>query len=472
MADIIKEWDRITDELSSRSAIFQKLVGVGKPRITDEIPTACVSFNEEGACVEFLFNPDFAAKLNTKEAAFILAHEMLHILFNHYNRLKNYVKRYGRNEITEQDKRLGNEVADVIINNTLLGIYDFTTNEIKNLMRLGLLLESTYDSGKLNRDKMAKQLMSLPYFCFEDIFRCYKANNSSPATGQNAGGIAMFGDITSIDERVSKILGNAIKADVLSIPDQDLEKLLQNSDAVAKPDEIAVKRGIGPNPPIYFDAEQILNMRTRNWERIVHRLSRYYEGLFENVETWAVRNRRNTHLPEDLMLLNEVQGFDIQKARVNVQVYMDFSGSCVAYSPLFFSVAHALPNDMFNAKYYGFGSYVSKAVDMRQFSSNLTYRRDILKSCSSGTSFAHVRKNVLESEHEPDHIFVITDGYGGLLRSVPRPETWHFFIWPLAGPTLASQLADIPPGVNTYPLYSVAEIPPGFEKKKGSNGST
>ena len=75
-SEIIKEEDiqlnyeeffAISRLLESHHAVFYQLWELGKPYFTKSIPTAAVSFDKQGDCVLFMFNPDFWRSLDDNE---------------------------------------------------------------------------------------------------------------------------------------------------------------------------------------------------------------------------------------------------------------------------------------------------------------------------------------------------------------------------------------------------------------------
>jgi len=103
-----EEFLLIARDLELHHAIFSKIWNVGKPRFTDKIPTACVTFDKEGNHLDFQFNPVFWDSLTPYERNFVICHECLHIMLSHGVRLK------------ELNKDFGNIAADVVINEMLL----------------------------------------------------------------------------------------------------------------------------------------------------------------------------------------------------------------------------------------------------------------------------------------------------------------------------------------------------------------
>ena len=57
--NINADWERLKEKLACHHTVFYKVVEMGKPYLTDKIPTAAVQFNKEGKFINFLFNEKF-----------------------------------------------------------------------------------------------------------------------------------------------------------------------------------------------------------------------------------------------------------------------------------------------------------------------------------------------------------------------------------------------------------------------------
>lgn len=102
----------MTERLSQYHKIFQYIQQLGKIHYNTEIKTACVKKHKNE--IIFIINPNFFNTLTTEEKIFIIAHEALHILFNHLNK------------ITPQHNIHNLNIAmDVVINEMLINQFDF-----------------------------------------------------------------------------------------------------------------------------------------------------------------------------------------------------------------------------------------------------------------------------------------------------------------------------------------------------------
>ena len=108
-----KKYKEAIKYLDEQYAYFvTHILNIGKPRNDGSIPTAAVAvdINEKDTSkFRFVFNPEFAKKLDVSEYAFILAHETMHVLLNHLNLVKFF-----------ENKEKWNCAADICINDYLI----------------------------------------------------------------------------------------------------------------------------------------------------------------------------------------------------------------------------------------------------------------------------------------------------------------------------------------------------------------
>lgn len=107
----------ILAELGMFSHLFSAAYELGTPVYTNHIETAAVSnivYNGVSHIV-YLINPDFFFSLTLEEQTFIVAHESLHVYFNHLKIVKE----------EKLNANIANIAADVVINETLVRHYGF-----------------------------------------------------------------------------------------------------------------------------------------------------------------------------------------------------------------------------------------------------------------------------------------------------------------------------------------------------------
>lgn len=112
----MKNYDRFLflEKLSEYGTIFKALYELGQAKYDSRIQTACVMKDNDGQ-LYFLINYDFFWSLNETEQLFLVAHEALHIYFNH---LKDI-------EVKKLNPTIANIAMDIVINETLTTHFGF-----------------------------------------------------------------------------------------------------------------------------------------------------------------------------------------------------------------------------------------------------------------------------------------------------------------------------------------------------------
>lgn len=95
--------------------LFKTAYEMGEPIFTEEIKTAAVQMNNADNKIKYLFNPMFWLSLNEDERCFVIAHESLHIFFNHLDLIKEF----------NLNPYIANIATDIVINETLIHGYGF-----------------------------------------------------------------------------------------------------------------------------------------------------------------------------------------------------------------------------------------------------------------------------------------------------------------------------------------------------------
>ena len=109
------DWEKLKEKLACHHSIFYKVVEMGKPYLTDKIPTAAVQFDKEGKFINFLFNEKFWKECDDYKKMFVVCHEALHIVLQHGTRFLENV-----------DNKIANIAMDIVVNHALVRDFGFT----------------------------------------------------------------------------------------------------------------------------------------------------------------------------------------------------------------------------------------------------------------------------------------------------------------------------------------------------------
>ena len=104
--------------------VFYKFWDLVRPCFTTskKHPTACVVFNRENECVDFLINKKFWSKLSQEQKDFIVCHECLHVILEHGKRACSITAKLNPNMV--------NACLDIPINEMLVKYFGFNRKNI------------------------------------------------------------------------------------------------------------------------------------------------------------------------------------------------------------------------------------------------------------------------------------------------------------------------------------------------------
>lgn len=397
-----KEFLEITKELESHHEIFSKLWQLGKPTITTEVETAAVGWNQDGACVAFMFNPDFLDKLETKDVCFIVAHECMHVILNHGMRLHKLIP------------LIGNVAADITINELLLNGFGF---QITDYLRdeVGLCtIKSVF------RDKASdiQKNREFEYYYQKLLDDPNGEGEDGDEDGECSGGHGM----KSLDDHGKLPMGTpqVIKEIIESINKQDVETLKDQIKAELGKQKDNPDKGRGDGHVLnWIDA--ILKPKAKeDWRKVIQdwTIKQYRE---KKRTQWKRCDRRFVDIQRRMpdLVIPSIGPIDSKFAeRIDMVFFMDVSGSCHGQSQSFFAAAKTIPDDKFIIDAYAFDTKVTP-IDLEANKLPM----------GGGTSFHQLETHCLSLSQYPSAVFVLTDGDGTPVT--PRyPERWHIFLTP------------------------------------------
>lgn len=414
-----EEFLLIARDLEIHHAVFAKIWNVGKPRFTDKIPTACVTFDKQGNHLDFQFNPDFWDKCTPYERNFIICHECMHIMLTHGVRLK------------ELNPQLGNVAADVVINEMLVKGFGFDRTKLGWVDENGCWMNTVFKDHPtpVEKDRSLEYYYSILKKDLKDqIKKMLEAGDKSgPGTPGGKGGVKVLDDHDGMGGIDSTDLEDVL-GDILDSLDngekESLDKLFNENEDEAK--EGGKQAGSMPG-----NLSKIVKVgfvpKKKKWETVIKKwANRFIRDADKDHEQWARVNRRfvgisstmsNMFLPSEM----EIEEKEEIKKKIKVVFFQDTSGSCAHLAERFFKAAKSLPKDRFEVELYCFDTRCYKT----SLESGKLYG-------FGGTSFS-----ILEDEVQrickgnlreyPKAIFVITDGYGDSINPA-KPKNWYWFL--------------------------------------------
>jgi predicted metal-dependent peptidase len=408
-----EEFLLIARDLELHHAIFSKIWNVGKPRFTDKIPTACVTFDKEGNHLDFQFNPVFWDSLTPYERNFVICHECLHIMLSHGVRLK------------ELNKDFGNIAADVVINEMLLSGFSFDRSKLDWVGKNGCWMDTVFKDAKVPVEKDR----SMEYYyglLKKDFVEQIKEALQNPNGGE--GGFKSIDDHEGIKGMDATDLEDVL-GDVLDSMNETEKESLDRSFKEGNLNETEESSKMAGSMPGNLEiVVKVGNVKKKKkWETVIKKWANtYLKQNDKDHEQWARVNRRfvgiassmnNMFLPSEM----EIEEREEEMKRIKVVFFQDTSGSCSHLAERFFKAAKSLDPKRFEIELYCFDTACYKT----SLESGKLYG-------FGGTSFSILENEVLKIcngniSKYPKAVFVITDGYGDQIYP-KKPKNWYWFL--------------------------------------------
>lgn len=385
------EWQELCLSMMDHHALFYKIGEMGKPFLTETIPTACVVFDKTGEYINFLFNPEFWKTSSLYQKTFVICHEALHLILNHGKRFKD----------SDNPKR-SNIAMDIVVNHALVNRFGFVRENVECWQEL-CWVDTVFKDKKINGFEIPN----------DDTAEYYL--NILNKTHPNDEDLNQFdsvdlhdfldGDNKELFDKLNKELSDEEKATIKKF----YEKHSDNQ-----------KAGTAKGDQIHFAQKNDLKLK-KKWETVIVKWTKKFMINTDcDMEQWARKHRRFTMLGESLFLPSdmEIEELNMENSRVPVHFYLDTSGSCWHLKDRFFNAAESLPSSRFDVKLFCFDTSVTEtSLESRKIFGG------------GGTSFQiierHIQQNLNNGEYPT--VFVMTDGWGDQVRP-QKPQNWHWFI--------------------------------------------
>lgn len=385
------EWREICMSMMDHHALFYKIGEMGKPFLTDSIPTACVMFDKSGEYINFLFNPEFWKNSNPYQKLFVICHEALHLVLNHGKRFKD-----------SDSPKHANIAMDIAVNHALINRFGFVRENVECWEEL-CWVDTIFGDKKINgfeipNDDTAEYYLNIlkkthPQDDDVDSHRMVDIHDF------------LDGDSKEFFEKINRELSDEEKSSIQKF----YEKQSQTNDA-----------GKNHGNSIHFASEGSVEVK-RKWETVIKKWSsKFLTNTDTDIEQWARKHRRFSMLSDSLFLPSdmEIEELHMGNSKILVHFYLDTSGSCWHLKDRFFHAAESLPPKRFDVKLYCFDTAVSEtSLESRKIYGG------------GGTSFQIIERHIQDNLHGKDYptVFVMTDGWGD--KVIPqKPVNWHWFI--------------------------------------------
>lgn len=379
---------QITANLEKHHALFYNIWLMGIPQFTNSITTACITFDNNGQELNFLFNEEFYKSLSNTEKEFIICHEMLHIILNHGQRLIEN-KKFTQN---------ANVAMDIAINHMLIQKFNFKREDLsmnKDLCWTDTVFPNVKD---IPTNETA-----------EYYFQLFKKHST---------------DFNSID--VHDFLSEFTQEQIDKVVDQLNDKLTPEEkeslrDTIEKHYEVSENATAGSSTTGQWSFVNVQITHKKKWETVIKKWAYPFISDFKNQEQWARINRRFTFLNEELLIPSEMEDENITEPnKIDVVFFLDTSGSCWNLKDRFFKAALSLPPWRFNIQLCCFDTSVYETtLEGKQVYGGGGTKFDIMEK--------YIQNKYLKDNTKYPFVFIITDGYGNYVNP-QYPEKWHWFL--------------------------------------------
>lgn len=403
----------VTEEFIRFNPLFYTAWMLGTPSIVNDpqIPTAAVSFNEEGTAVNYLFNENFWKTLNLYERAFIFAHETLHVFLNHGIR--------GLAAIDDvNDQRLVNIAMDVVINESLITDFKFDRSLMPLLSKKLCFFDNIFQNTNYFNPPLNDSHRGKFFEYYYNLLKNKLSDNTSGSNGDFADMIVLGDSIGSkcnkedIDT-LKDMIKDTVGAKMSREEQTELQNIIKSSATLGT--VAGSVDGTG-----FIDYSYIKVKKVLTWKQLIKKITKF-SSAFKDIERWMPKNRRVYHIQNELLLPSIIEDENPDRIKPQLFVFLDTSGSCYDVSEQFYKALKSIPLEHFIVRSFGFSTSVYEIFNgkLRGF---------------GGTSFNIIEnkiQNIIKTENVryPDLVFIITDGHGD--KVTPEyPKRWYWFLTP------------------------------------------
>ena len=376
----------LIDRLEDRGLFIDALWNLSDLYYTDSIKTAAVSLS--GDRIRMLFNKEFYESLGYNGQMFVVCHEQLHIMSNHFERM----------EFGQGDSKNKNIAADVSINHALERNYFFERTDLPEWEKY-CWTDTVFPNQMVSDNETAEYY----YMLLKQ-----KEDRGEAITGEPIDEHSPDGG----DNTPSKIIKEAIAAG-----QKQLKEQLEADDSGDGEIPADLSNELDKEV-MHGSGSQTHNTKakaSKSWKSIYMQIPKSLAASRHGTH-WISRNRNHRLLPSGLMMPGD---FEISyQEKVQVHVYLDTSGSCVDHAIHFLKSALTLPPNLFEVNMFGFCANVYELPKKPPF-----------RLHGFGAECYQSVENHVNEQKRVDAVMVFTDGHSKQVEH-ENPRKWHWFITP------------------------------------------
>jgi predicted metal-dependent peptidase len=387
------EYQTILNSLVYHHAVFYQFWRLVKPAYSHDIDTACVSFNNEGNCVDFLINKEFWNSISEEKKKFVICHECMHVINSHGKRINKKFQQYADQ---------ANCAMDIVVNESLVKYFNFNKKQIDPDEEYVWFDKFFKDDPSVLKDN------SFEYY----LNKIIEKNIQMPKSGNH---LVNGHEGLDIPKEFAQQIINELSDEEADVLKNIAERAEQGKKQESTGQIAGTKAG-----DLVKTLEKKPSKTLSKWETVIKKFERSFGKEETNEAHWVAKDRRMHNLNFNIFLPSDIE-YEVRKTnkdKIKTYFFMDSSGSCDMLAQRFFDAAKSINRDKFDVEYYCFDTSVYKV--------NLKDRKLF---GFGGTSFRCISDFVYKTKNENPYVWVLTDGYGDY-PPIPDKEQkkWSWFL--------------------------------------------
>jgi hypothetical protein len=388
-----EEFYELMQELSIFHNVFLALWKMSNPVFVDYLPTAAVTFDKDGKCLNFLFNPDFWDSIDTYTKSFVVCHECLHVILNHGVRSKGSIP------------QLANVALDVAVNHMLVNNFNFDRSKIADWEKY-CWIDTVFKDEKYS---FVTQYENFEYYY--DIL-------SKNVTIIDISNVSLVDGHGSLPEDIQDII-DEIEG---QLSEEDIKDFKKKSDGggEGRVGEILTS---GDATDIFKEKQR---KTSKFWSKVLKDIK--IKTVIKTQASFVFKNRRLANLNPSFMIPNDYETEVVGVIKPDIHLYLDCSGSCSKLRKVFFDLGKTIDPQKYNIRLF------SRTTEVKEMFKN----KDgvyIVNSIGGSDDFRCIEKHIQQElkkgkiKHYPIVIH-FTDGgdCSGVMVKPAKPERWYWML--------------------------------------------
>ncbi len=436
----VLEFFKIKQRIESCDVFYATLFNLADVKFSEKIQTACINFDKEGNTLNMEINPKFWNELNDDAKAFVVLHELYHVVFDHGKRIINL----------GGDFRIGNQASDIVINHHIhekVGLnrelfdwkpYCWVETCFPKEKDVPTDMNFEYYYNKIYTDKNAQE---------QDLLGSHgngeenneenkqEGNTPSAESKDESDKKEEVGSIVESEDDFSPENFSDVFKDILEQNPEIAEEISKSPDFANLGDELKEFMPIHPELGKGHEGkkEDFKKLDQKpTFKKLMKLLVPKKKDINDDeVEMWVGAHRRYSAFlkqNKNILLPNtkEEEKFS-GKDKKEVWIFMDSSGSCHGMFHIFSNIVMALLKEKgVNCRAFAFGDDCEE-VDVKNHKISFYSGNDGGFDCIEEKIVDITRKEKIKY---PDNVVVLSDGGVSFMckDEVQKPDNWILLI--------------------------------------------